>query len=1197
MPAKGEEEPTRGRSGGRAGSSGYDYQDLYLAQQLADLLAGDNERDPIVRVWWEKKVIGMDGSGSPELVYVDDAIVERRSGTRLFVQLKETAPGGSWSVKQFINAGVARQFWQQWQARLPEDRARTNLLLASGGDVGPVRDLVDAAQQSSSPAELLGRGSSLRVVADVRLLASELGVDAESGELLGFLQSIRAELLPDAAGLKRRIDQTLRAFGREAPTVTDRLLRLIADSKHPGGAVPSSYTRVALIDHLRADAGIDETLVAAGLIAAEATRGPDFSPYLRALVAELTNLPELPNRTKNLSLGDIIRISVTFPVVPEHGPPSAIDLPQAVAINRAWLLVGDGGEGKSTALRFLAHHFAAIWLAGSEARDADERRGPLCIPVYIALRPDRTSLRDQVRTAMERPGFTPSRDEIDAWLASQPFLLLLDRLEDTDARLVLEDLAELLRLAPNARLVVASRPLQQHAHSPWPVGRLQPPSDDGIRSFLKTLLGEAKGVELFDLLAVNRLLGPFRRPLFTRLLALSSPQLVAQGTFTPGEMLRDVLEGRFLGSWERPGSQVEVGLMRAILADIAAGMIDLGTFVMERDAALDRGVEVARRQGVTADMLAVEVLLNRALSHGLLIASGQELQFWHASFRDYFAAVWLECRASHAQVYLRGWLQRWHECLVLYFGLLRGERLGRELIRLLVGFRLVMRVVQFSTYPVIASRVIFILRCLVQAGDAHAEARRRFIRLLPDSLGYFYIGGVSVPVDYGLGKEQTDSHRYFCDLLGQFGTPEAFAYLQTVKTTVDIVAPGLLHDPQESVITRLVEFIAKDDGDGGTRHRRGLVSHLLLRSQSPRCVTGLQRALRDIDSHTRERVLACMCSAVNMYWGEEGTEPREWLTEQWTPTLVEYALRDDDDGVRSEAVCFLRALGYYEVELGSLPPAAHEAFLAALSDSSAEVREHAMDGLHVPALAKHMDIAWRMLDDPSVFVVYGALFHFRIDSKRQARFGRAILKVLRRIAADEGSQLRIVADQIHSILLTSHPERVRRRCVALLMSAAVASDHPGMRLYAVLGLGVLNLGWTAPFLTNVFRNDPWAQTRSAALDILRRLVGAEAGALVLEGLKDESSEVRFTAAAMCQMHDFGKTFPAKSGPLLFGLLSDSDHNVQNYAMWALQRYGYLAKDRYPSMPNPVYLGPPVADVNGGACATRGDGDGAAIPVA
>lgn len=43
----------RGRSGGRAGGAGYDFQDLYIALQLAKLLVGG--RDKPVEVLWEKK--------------------------------------------------------------------------------------------------------------------------------------------------------------------------------------------------------------------------------------------------------------------------------------------------------------------------------------------------------------------------------------------------------------------------------------------------------------------------------------------------------------------------------------------------------------------------------------------------------------------------------------------------------------------------------------------------------------------------------------------------------------------------------------------------------------------------------------------------------------------------------------------------------------------------------------------------------------------------------------------------------------------------------------------------------------------------------------------------------------------------------------------------------------------------------------
>ena len=70
-------EPQRGRSGGRSRSgAGYDFQDVYLALQLAKLLMGD--RDPLVQVLWEKKALD-NGAGTTR-VHVDDAIIRVRSG-------------------------------------------------------------------------------------------------------------------------------------------------------------------------------------------------------------------------------------------------------------------------------------------------------------------------------------------------------------------------------------------------------------------------------------------------------------------------------------------------------------------------------------------------------------------------------------------------------------------------------------------------------------------------------------------------------------------------------------------------------------------------------------------------------------------------------------------------------------------------------------------------------------------------------------------------------------------------------------------------------------------------------------------------------------------------------------------------------------------------------------------------------------
>jgi len=69
---------SRGRSGGRAGASGYDFQDVYVAWQLAKLLMAGG-RDPVVEVLWEKPSIDA-GAGEMRTAHVDDAVVRFQSG-------------------------------------------------------------------------------------------------------------------------------------------------------------------------------------------------------------------------------------------------------------------------------------------------------------------------------------------------------------------------------------------------------------------------------------------------------------------------------------------------------------------------------------------------------------------------------------------------------------------------------------------------------------------------------------------------------------------------------------------------------------------------------------------------------------------------------------------------------------------------------------------------------------------------------------------------------------------------------------------------------------------------------------------------------------------------------------------------------------------------------------------------------------
>ena len=123
----------KGRAGGRAGGAGYDFQDVYVAHQLAKLLVG-NDRDLLIEVLWEKKSLDSGSGDGVEAVHVDDAILRFASGKSAYVQVKEVSPPGGWSAAQLIRNSVAQQLWRQWFSKRPVDRPRTMVRLASRGD-------------------------------------------------------------------------------------------------------------------------------------------------------------------------------------------------------------------------------------------------------------------------------------------------------------------------------------------------------------------------------------------------------------------------------------------------------------------------------------------------------------------------------------------------------------------------------------------------------------------------------------------------------------------------------------------------------------------------------------------------------------------------------------------------------------------------------------------------------------------------------------------------------------------------------------------------------------------------------------------------------------------------------------------------------------------------------------------------------
>jgi hypothetical protein len=925
---------------------------------------------------------------------------------------------------------------------------------------------------------------------------------------------------------------------------------------------------------------------------------PDFGRYLIELSAQLADLPPLPDGTKNFALNETIGLRVNF-LQPDAEAPSIkkqigetklFELSDAVAKERIWLLVGEAGQGKSTALRSLAFYFATEWNGiRHQPKDVHAMR-PALIPIYFLLSRKLSPLRYQIWSALQSSTFRCNPELLNIWLQDKPFLFLIDRLDETASDDVLDEVQALLRYAPNSRVVIASRPIANLSKWPWPKAAIQALSNSDLRCFLKKLLGRKSASDLCAALAQNGALDVFRRPLFARFLALSSPELARLNSLTLGEVFHDVFEKRFLGGWEPiSDSQVDKNIIREITGRLAHDMVSESAYTIPREIALKKGLDIARVRDVARDLRYVEQIFNNILKHGLMQEQNGELQFWHSSFRDYFAAVWLHQRGSGLGIYFRSWVVRWHECLFYYYGLLSPESSERRLRQLLFAFKCMLLPLSLNPFVSLTRRCFFILRCLAQNRYSPPSLRRQLIRKLPVHRNIFLQKGDYAPHHYGASVK--DVYTEFCDLVGQLAVPEAFDYLKKLDWHFVTVAPGLMYDQTDEIVTRIVAFIsAKTEVNDWFLDTKTTVSpnladvhdicEAIVQSPDPRFIQKIEELLDTGDVASKIRVLKALTSSLISRFGDS-KEPDLGIDieDRLTLRLIGLALNEEDEKIRDSARDLLSAFGrMHNRDVNEmLPTSAKQAFLAALTHPKWEIRHRAILGLWYFPLASHLDTAWRLLDDSEIKIVLQMLLFFWI--KDQRRFPIAVLKVLRR-KARVGTRERELLQEVRIQLREAHKEpRSHLRCLLLLTEEAFFAENYTMRLYSTQALGELGVPWTYPLLQRIFREGEWGPLRAAALTGLTGLLAKEAEALIVEGLDDQSPEVRAAAVHACRFRKFGDEFRQRVGPTLFQLLKDSSDEVADYSAMQLKDWGFLAEDWYhfrksrQLQTEPVYLGP------------------------
>lgn len=820
---------------------------------------------------------------------------------------------------------------------------------------------------------------------------------------------------------------------------------------------------------------------------------------------------------------------------------------EALARYERWILVGPGGSGKTTTLRSLAHGLAKEGLAGG----SPENSGP--IPVLLRLSVRRGDLLTQVAMALEIRGLRCDPSLVRSWLQQRRVVLLLDGLDEAgDPRLVVAEIEDLVRLCPRARLVLASRPGARGLSSlPYPVLELDRLEDRGLAKLFAVHLGRERGDELYQALASANLLDPFRQPLMAWFAALAFRDREEPILPGRGALYRRVIEKDWLGKWEsqRAGGPPSTDLEMRIecLARLGREMVERNSNVLETVEAerLCREALGPRREAVAPGKLLAELCALR-----LLEKSERGFAFWHASFRDYFAAVWLEHHFRLTRIAFLTWKESWHEALIFLVSLLDEKRAARVLRHLFFLLRWANLAGAFRKAwgP---NRLFLLLRCLINVAG-HEALKDRFIGLIARiPQDYLYVGYATVPVHNPYVSEGEKAYAQFYTQVGELRTAKSFEYLRrSVRQRYRVW--GLARSGrQDSIAVLLDEFRHNEEKD---LLADGLTARVLLGFPSGALLRELQVFFQTAEQQACSRLMDAFLSAAPLAQSG-GPEPAVLPNDEaWVDFFTNLTLREDDAEIRSDALSILTRMngGFW------LPERAEPTFLAVLAEpSEPTLRLNALSALIRSKSARSLAALYQALEDEDHRMQLTALFG--LHRRDRANFPAHVAGVIERIILSEDEEVPAVLSVLQSTLAKRGLKPPGLERAAILICGAFGGGE-SLRILSVRALLSLKLEATVPFLEHIFRKDDAGSVRGWALIALEYFLGDRVAPLIDEALASTDATLRAEAiqtAFRLSLELLERWVPQ------FELLSqaDPDESVRQEARVALIRWDDLSKGR------------------------------------
>lgn len=334
------------------------------------------------------------------------------------------------------------------------------------------------------------------------------------------------------------------------------------------------------------------------------------------------------------------------------------------------LIVGDAGAGKSTLLQWITYTHAEQILKSQN----------LPVPVYLELKWYKDSLLELIAASFRDNNVRCNEEKVQDWIKKGSFLFLLDGFDELDNPIrCLKDIKELMSFSKENRFVVttrgvdSSKDVEDFEFQRVEVKQL---SDSQIELFIENYLGKEKGSNLLKELERHNLLNEAKNPLILWFMILEFQGEEAQISLNRGMLFKNVIEHHFLKEWERKhakdDNQKYTDLKINILSKLAFSMIGKENSVKIEEEKAEEIIYGLLKEGRKDYKELGYTIKKQLLTSHVLIKVGSQVNFWHKSFRDYFAALELiELFSRDPEEFVKRYAtERWEESILFFVGIM-----------------------------------------------------------------------------------------------------------------------------------------------------------------------------------------------------------------------------------------------------------------------------------------------------------------------------------------------------------------------------------------------------------------------------------------------------------------------------------------------------------------------------------------------